>query len=129
MSQLPETGPLVNISESTTLFHPRRPRKGAQCVKYRNCPLMFRTNTNRPKMVSDDESDSWLRLSSLTSSWSRSDWALMMYLFTSRFIIFCSNTHARTHTKTNVSISVPQHSGEFSWVGDKTTQLPSALEL
>ena len=29
---------VCKISVSTTLFHPRQPRKGAQCVKYRNCP-------------------------------------------------------------------------------------------
>ena len=28
------------ISVSTTLFHPRQTRKGAQCWNYRNCPLM-----------------------------------------------------------------------------------------
>ena len=30
MSPIPETGPIVNIRVSTTLFHPRQPRKGAQ---------------------------------------------------------------------------------------------------
>ena len=40
MSQIPETGPIVKISLSTTLFHPRQTRKGALCCsKYRNCPL------------------------------------------------------------------------------------------
>ena len=32
---IPETGPIVNIWVSTTLFHPRQTRKGAQCSKYR----------------------------------------------------------------------------------------------
>ena len=29
------------MSVSTTLFHPRQTRKGAQCSKYRNCPLTY----------------------------------------------------------------------------------------
>ena len=33
---IPETGPLVKISVSTTLFHPRQTRKGPQCLKYQN---------------------------------------------------------------------------------------------
>ena len=39
LSQILKTGPIVNILVSTTVFHPRQPRKGAQCVKYRNSPL------------------------------------------------------------------------------------------
>ena len=39
MSQIPETGTIVNISVSNTIFHPRQTRKGAQWSKYRNCPL------------------------------------------------------------------------------------------
>ena len=39
MNQIPETGPIVKISVSTCLFHPRQPRKGPQCSKFRNCPL------------------------------------------------------------------------------------------
>ena len=31
--------PIVKMLVSTTLFHPRQTRKGAQCSKYRNCPL------------------------------------------------------------------------------------------
>ena len=34
-------GPIVKISVSTTLLHPRQPRKGAQCAMYRNCPLSY----------------------------------------------------------------------------------------
>ena len=41
MSQIPETGPIVNILVSTTLFHPRQPRMRAQCVKYRNSLLRW----------------------------------------------------------------------------------------
>ena len=32
ISQIPETGPTVNISASTTLFHPSQPRKGSKCL-------------------------------------------------------------------------------------------------
>ena len=39
MSQIPEKGLIVQISVSPTLFHPKQTRKGAQCSKYRNCPL------------------------------------------------------------------------------------------
>ena len=35
-SPIPETRPIVNISVSTTLFHPRQTRKGSE---YRTCPL------------------------------------------------------------------------------------------
>ena len=40
MSQIPERGLENNkMSVSTTLFHPRQPGKGAQCVKYLTRPL------------------------------------------------------------------------------------------
>ena len=39
MRQIPETGTIVKMSVSTTLFHPRQTRKAAQCWKYWNCPL------------------------------------------------------------------------------------------
>ena len=38
MSQIPESGPIVKMSVSTFLFHPRRTRKGAQ-----SCPLSLIT--------------------------------------------------------------------------------------
>ena len=44
MSQIPEKGLIVQISVSPTLFHPKQTRKGAQCSKYRNCPLSTETN-------------------------------------------------------------------------------------
>ena len=34
------------------LFHPRQPRKGAQCVKYQNCPLTLHTATGEPALNS-----------------------------------------------------------------------------
>ena len=43
MSQISETGQIIKISVSTTLFPPRQTRKGAQCSKYRNFPLTERT--------------------------------------------------------------------------------------
>ena len=33
MSQIPEAGPIVKMSVSTTLFHPGQPRKGSECAK------------------------------------------------------------------------------------------------
>ena len=45
-----ETGPIV-FSVSTTLFHARQPRKGAQCVKYRNCPLRRERPAHRHKYI------------------------------------------------------------------------------
>ena len=47
MSPIPETGPTVNISVSTTLFHPRQPRKGARCSKYPTCPLSNKGNEEK----------------------------------------------------------------------------------
>ena len=48
MSQIPETGPIVTISVSTTLFNPRQTRMGAQCSKYWNCPLSMNIVQNKP---------------------------------------------------------------------------------
>ena len=39
MSQIPETGPIVQILVSTTLSLPRQTRKGAQCSTFQNCSL------------------------------------------------------------------------------------------
>ena len=36
--------PIVKILLSTTLFHPRETKQGAQCSKYRNYPLKYHVN-------------------------------------------------------------------------------------